>query len=189
MKNKFLILAALLLSISFQSCKKDNETTPVVTNPYYINFTLDGVPKSHSGLSNGGGTSSGSSTDASFFTLKTNIGITIRMDKDSIVKKDLDSLIGKKIVVGQCQSCPTSISLDYEISGDDYRSYETDNPFPANYFKVTSVTYYGTEDFFGRAQKLYTVEGEFNANISYGPDVKNAKDGKFKLVFREAKFD
>jgi len=197
MKANLFTCAILFLILGFSSCKKEdnaNKTTATTTtattnNNVYINFTLDGVSKSIAGATNNRNTGygGGSYTSAGFFDFTNDVGICLSMPLDSIVGSDLQSLVGQKIPIGSCGGCPTNIYMYNTINGDDYRSYDTNNPYPANYVKFNSVTYNRTEVVFGEVLDYYYVTGEFNLKLSYGTTIKNVTNGTFKLLYTEAK--
>lgn len=197
MKKQLLIIATLALSLGLSSCKKDEDhdtptptPTPPPTNQLFITFTLDGVATNVTGTSNqlNTGRGSGSYTSSSFFDFTTSIDITLSMPQDSIHGSDLESLIGEKIPIGSCGGCPTNMNLSYKINGDYYDTYESTNPFPDNYFKITSVTFHKNVDVFDTNLNQYIVAGEFNVKLSSGSDIKNAPDGKFRMIFQEARY-
>ncbi len=177
------------------SCKKDDNnnatstSTPTPTNQLFIAFTLDGVSKNITGASNQINTGGGgyAFTSSGFFDLATDISINLSMPQDTVLGSDLQSLIGQKIPIGSCGGCPTNINLQYDISGNTYESYDSNNPFPTNYIKFTSVTFNKSITLFGQSLNQYYVTGVFNVKLSYGSDVKNAPDGTFGLIFQEVK--
>lgn len=199
MKNKLLLLAALVLSVTIFSCKKDKkEDTPEpaptpapAADQLFISFTLDGVAKNYTSTTASihTGYGGGASTSSGFFDLSKDMSVDIHMPKDSIVKADYDSLIGVKIPIGSCGGCPTNASFEIYMNGEDYESSSTYNTLPTNYIKINSVKYHSTVTSFGKQVKQYYITGEFNVKISYGTDVKNAPDGKFGLLFREFRMD
>jgi len=188
MKTYFLLLSILFLTV-FSSCKKDKEEEETPVDELYISFKLDGVDKKYT--SNGilmnnisGGTFGNSAyTSAGFYDFEKNIYIDFAMEKDSIVGSDYEAAVGQSFSV--CESCPVSLGLSYEIDGNNYESKESNNPFPANYFKITSVTFYRLNNTLGQNVKEYFVTGEFITKISYTSIVKNVTNGKFRLIFQE----
>jgi len=188
MKTYFLLLCILFLTV-FSSCKKNKgeEETPV--DELYISFTIDGAQKKYVSSSNTfNNTNSGifgnsSYTGAGFFDLEKEIYINFDLEKDSIVGADFETVIGQKIQI--CDNCPISMGMRYVIDGDDYSTSASNNPYPANYFKINSVTFYRLNNSLGQNVKEYFVTGEFITKISYTSIVKNVTNGKFRLIFQE----
>ncbi|MCC6370346.1 MAG: hypothetical protein IT236_05005 [Bacteroidia bacterium] len=196
MKKSLFILLSLILSISFSSCKKKNKKdpepapAPATTNPWYINFTLDGAAKSITSTVvsiNTGYGAGGASSTSGFFNFTDNIQITLSMPLDSIKGSNLQSLVGQKIPIGSCGGCPTNIHLSYDINGDEYQSSDGYNALPTEYIKFNSVTYYNNVTNFSKNANQYYVTGEFNLKLNSGTSVKNATNGTFGLIFRESK--
>ena len=197
MKKHLLIILTLFLSVSISSCKKNNKKdpdpapapAPAPTNQLYINFTLDGTAKSFTGTTASlhSGYGGGSSTSSGFFNVNDNININLNMPLDNIMGSDLQSLIGKKILIGSCGGCTTNIYLSYEINGNDYQSSDSYNNLPTEYIKFNAVTFIDNVTSFGKKLNQYYITGEFNLKLSYGTDVKNATNGSFGLIFRESK--
>ena len=82
--------------------------------------------------------------------------------------------------------------MDYTPGGFNGNEYTTDpslNPFPANYFKITSVTFVNTSpNTLGSGNvNNYILTGVFNAVLSYGTDSLQATSGHFRLIFQEFK--
>lgn len=193
--KKLLLIIVALLSISISSCKKEDKKVatptpaPAPTNPLFIKFTLDGAAKNftsttasiHTGFGGGAFTSSG------FFNLSDDISINLSMPLDSIMGSDLQSLVGQKIPIGSCGGCPTNIYLDYSLNGNSYQSSDSHNALPAEYIKFNTVTFDKNVTVFDKKVNQYYVTGDFNLKLSYGTDVKNATNGTFGLIFREAK--
>jgi len=197
MKKPLFILITLVLSLSISSCKKSSKKepdptptpAPAPTNQLYINFTLDGAAKSFTGttVSLHTGYGGGSSTSSGFFNVNDNISINLSMPLDSIMGSNLQSLVGQKILIGSCGGCPTNIYFSYEINGNDYQSSDSYNTLPTEYIKFNSVIFDKNVTFIDKKLNQYYVTGEFNLKLSYGTDVKNATNGTFGLIFREAK--
>jgi len=187
MKATFFFLSLLSLTL-ISSCKK-KESTPTPVDELYISFKLDGVDKKFSTTSfttnsNSGGVSGNLAYISSgFFDLEKDIFIDFDIQKDSIVGADYQAAVGQNIPV--CDNCPISMGLRYVISGNDYNSSQSNNPFPANYFKINSVTFYRLNTTFGLNVKEYFITGEFNTKINYGTSIKNVTEGKFRLIFQE----
>ncbi len=198
MKKQLLIIATLVITLGVSSCKKDDNTspqtpaptpTPTTTNQLFMSFSLDGVAKSITATSNNVNTGfgGGSFTSATFFDFINNASINLSMPNDTILGSDLQALVGQKILIGSCGGCPTNIHLEYDINGNTYKSYDSHNPFPTNYIKFTSVTFYKNVNLFGKSLNQYYVTGEFDLNLSYGSTIKHASNGTFKMIFQEAK--
>lgn len=186
MKTYLLSLSILFLTL-FSSCHKEKDETLV--DELYISFKLDGEEKKY--ISNGtslnsssGGTNGISCYSSSgFFDQTRNIFIDFSIEKDSIIGSDYEASVGQSFSV--CESCPVSLGIRYEIDGDIYESRELNNPFPTNYFKLSSVTFYRLNNMFGQNVKEYYVTGEFTTKINKGNDLKNVTSGKFRLIFQE----
>ncbi len=200
MKKQLFFAITLILSISLSSCKKDDKKEPEPepapapapappANQLFINFTLDGAAKSYTStdvsLSTGYG--GGSFTSTGFFNLKQDIHFTLSMPLDSIMGSDLQALVGQKLVIGSCGGCPTNIHFDFDLNGNDYESYDSNNDLPNEYIKFNSVTFHKNVTVFGKNLNQYYVTGEFNLKVSSGTDIKNATNGTFGLLFRESK--
>ena len=188
MKTYFLLLSILFLTV-FSSCKKDKEEEETPVDELYISFKLDEIEKKYTSnstsLNSCSGGTNGISCYASsgFFDQTKNIFIDFSIEKDSIKGTDFEASIGQ--IFSVCESCPVSLGLRYEIDGDIYESRELNNPFPSNYFKITSVTFYRLNNMFGQNVKEYYVTGEFITKINKGNVIKNVTDGKFRLIFQE----
>ena len=187
MKVTFFFLTLLSFTL-LSSCKK-KETTPPPADELYISFKLDGVDKKFSTTnfitnSNSGGVGGNLAYISSgFYDLEKEIFINFDVQKDSIVGADYQAAIGQNIPV--CDNCPISMGLRYAINGNDYSSSQSNNPFPANYFKINSVTFYRLNTSLGQNVKEYIITGEFNTKINYSTTVKNVTEGKFRLIFQE----
>ena len=188
MKTYLLFLSILFLTV-FSSCKKEKVEDEKSVDELYISLKLDGVEKKYTSNSTSlnswsGGTNSISCYASSgFFDQTKNIFIDFSLEKDSIIGADYEASVGQSFSV--CESCPVSLGLRYEIDGDIYESRELNNPFPINYFKLTSVTFYRLNNMFGQNVKEYYVTGEFTTKINKGNAVKNVTDGNFRLIFKE----
>jgi hypothetical protein len=184
----YLFLSILFLTL-FSSCKKEKDEDETPVDELYISFKLDGVEKKY--ISNGtslnsssGGTNGISCYSSSgFFDQTKNIFIDFSIEKDSISGSDYEASVGQSFSV--CESCPVSLGLRYEIDGEIYESRELKNPFPINFFKITSVSFYRLNNMFGQNTKEYYVTGEFTTKINKGNAVKNITEGKFRLVFQD----
>ncbi len=196
MRNHLYAIAAISFFLLLSSCKKENNTptpapvtTPATTNDLYIKFDLDGVPKNitSTNVSITTGLAGSSFTSAGFFIFNNSIDISFNLLQDSILQADLQALVNQQIPIVDCLGCPLNAGLRYEINGDAFNASDLDNTFPANYFKITSVTYYRTVVKFGKSLKQFYVKGEFNANVTYGPDTKHLTNGTFRMIFEEAK--
>ena len=187
----YLLFLSILFSAVFSSCKKDKNEEETLIDELYISFKLDGEEKKYSSNSTSlnsysGGTNGFSCyTCSGFFDQTRNIFIDFSIEKDSISGADYETSVGQSFSV--CESCPISLGLRYEIDGDIYESRELNNPFPSNYFKITSVTFYRLNNTFGQNIKEYYVTGEFTTKINKGNAVKNVTEGKFRLIFQEFK--
>jgi hypothetical protein len=191
MKKQLLVIVGIMFFLGLSSCKKKDTPapTPTPTTPQlYISFTLDGVSKNITNTTNqiNTGYGGGAYTSSGFFTLTDEITMLLSMPQDSIVGADLQSLVGKKLTIGSCGGCPTNIYLSYNINGNDYESYDTNNPSPDDYIQFNTVTYDNTINLFGQNVKEYYVTGTFNLKLSYGSDIKNATNGKFTLIFQQS---
>jgi len=194
MKKQLFTIAIIALSLIFSSCKKEDPTpvpafTPPASTQLFMTFDLDGTTQNITGSTNSlnTGYGGGSYTSSGFFNLNTDIDFTLSMPLDSIMGSDLQALVGQKLLIGSCGGCPTNIHLSYDIGGNSYQSYDTYNPAPTNYVRFNSVTYLKTSTSFGITTNQYLVEGDFNLKLSYGSTVKNATNGTFRLIFKEAK--
>jgi hypothetical protein len=188
MKTFYLFLGILFIT-ALSSCKKDNngEETPV--DELFISFTIDGVQKKYVSNSatfnntNGGIFGNSSYTGAGFFDLEKEIYINFDLEKDSIVGADFQAVIGEKLQI--CDNCPVSMGMRYVIDGDDYNTSASNNPYPANYFKINSVTFYRLNNTLGQNVKEYFVTGEFTTKLNYSTTIKNVTNGQFRLIFQE----
>jgi hypothetical protein len=173
----------------FLSCKKEKDEDETPLDELYISFKLEGVEKKYSSNVTSMNTSSGGTNGIScysssgFFDQTKNIFIDFSIEKDSISGSDYEASVGQNFSV--CESCPVSLGIRYEIDGEIYESRELNNPFPENYFKITSVTFYRLNNMFGQNTKEYYVTGEFTTKINKGNDLKNITSGKFRLIFQE----
>jgi hypothetical protein len=77
------------------------------------------------------------------------------------------------------------MGMRYDIDGDDYSTSASNNPFPANYFKINSVTFYRLNNTLGQNVKEYFVTGEFTTKLNYSTTIKNVTNGQFRLIFQE----
>lgn len=193
MKQKLLLIALAMFSLSLSSCKKDDDDNPAPAaapkKTYFISFKLDGTDTyiSRENMTQNASMGGAASTTAGFFDFTTNVHISFYMPKDSIIGSDLDSLEGHPLPIGNCWGCNNITSqLTYHIGGDDYDTDETINTFPAHYIKINSSEFTSKVDLLGNIWKNYYVTGEFNVKINYGQDVKTLSDGKFALLFRDA---
>jgi len=160
-----------------------------IKNKLFIIFNLDGETKgiTSPNLSISTGSSFGAYTSSGFFIFNNSIDIDFNLDRDSILGADLQALVGQKIRIEGCLGCATNAAMRYEINGDEYRASDLNNTFPANYFKIRTVTFYQTVNKFGKSLNQYYVEGEFDAYLTYGSDNKHATNGLFRLIFEESK--
>ena len=189
MKSYFLILSVLFLTVlsSWKKKDKNEEETPV--DELFISFTIDGVQKKYVSSSNtfnntnGGIFGNSSYTGAGFFDLEKEIYINFDLEKDSIVGSDFEAVIGQKLQI--CDICPVSMGMRYDIDGDDYSTSASNNPYPANYFKINSVTFYRLNNTLGQNVKEYFVTGEFTTKLNYSTTIKNVTNGQFRLIFQE----
>ena len=195
MKNNFTLLVFMSVSFLFASCKKEDAktTTPITTpNQVFIKMKWNGVQTDFTGTNNliSEGTAGGSDafSSAGFFNLSTsdNITIELMMDQDSILGSDLQSLIGVKLPVLDCIDCQPHMEMIYNVNNDFHITKENDNVFPANYFKITSVTFLATVNHGGQICDQYVVQGEFNVKLEYASTINTASNGTFKLIFIEA---
>ncbi|MBU3661311.1 MAG: hypothetical protein FGM14_15690 [Flavobacteriales bacterium] len=188
MKSFYLIFSILVLA-ALSSCKKDTDDGETPTDELFISFTIDGVQKKYvsnsstSNNTNGGSSGNSAYTGAGFFDFEKDIYISLDLEKDSIVGADLEALIGQKIQI--CDICPVSMGMRYDIDGDDYSTSASNNPYPANYFKINSVTFYRLNNTLGQNAKEYFVTGEFTTKLNYSTTVKNVTNGQFRLIFQE----
>ncbi len=196
MKKQLVIILAscLLFSAGFLSCKKTpTQPAPNLPSPLFIYFNLAGTPTNIFGLQNSLNTGSGGGayTSSGFFNFTQDINITINIDKDSILGSDLQALVGQQLPFLGCSGCPqTNVSIDYTpggFNGNEYMTNPSYNPFPANYLKITSVTFVNTSNVTGVSVNNYAINGVFNAVLSYGTDSMQATNGHFRLLYQEFK--
>ncbi len=198
MKNLFVFLMLTVVSVGFFSCEKDTTTTNNTPNDYYITFDFDGTPVEYRSTSYQCNSSQSSIISVSGGILKPNLSnfsktesiyVNVNMDEDSVTYNELNSLVGQNLEVCYSSSAicnaPIHIGLDYNDGTTDWRTDKNNNIFPANYLKITSVerssvVALGYGD-------LVIVEGEFNLVLDGDGMVKNASNGKFRLLFPEFK--
>lgn len=194
---KKIFYALTLVSFLAISCSKDNNNNSnnnnnnnnnVDTSDAYIMFSVDGVTKTIGGTSNTGiGTSNGEFTEAfigvgsnfSFFTI--DFG---RTNQSTVTGTDIINALNVKLAVQDFNdhSASTWTGIRGTIDNVFYQADPTKNSLPANYIKLTNVTYKETYN----GEKFYTVRGEFNVNVNNGAVVKNLTNGKFKVKMQES---
>lgn len=199
MKNQLFVLIIAVICVGFFSCQKDTTTTNSNTpDDYYIQFDFDGTPVEYRSTTyqcqssrSGNITVSGGilEPNMSNFSLTESIYVNIHMDEDSVTYDELSSLIGQNLEVCYSSSAvcnlPIHIGLDYDDGTTEWGTDKNNNLSASNYLKITAVERSSVVAFgYG---SLVIVEGEFNLALDEAGVVKNASNGKFRLLFPEYK--
>jgi hypothetical protein len=177
---KKLLLCVLTLSVLF-SCKKEEEPLTENTN-VFIKFNLDGVSKS--------ATANGSDTYHFFDDFESYVGLTdngiqvINTDGDDITPDSLVNMKNRKLPFIESAASNYKVRLFFDDASGYYTSNDaSSNAFPANYFRMTTVTLIKKETSALQTNNIYLIEGDFTCNLSDdGATDKAATNGTFRLV-------
>ena len=168
---KKLLLCVLTLSVLF-SCKKEEEPLTENTN-VFIKFNLDGVSKS--------ATANGSDTYHFFDDFESYVGLTD--NGIQVINTDGDDITPDSLVIESAAS-NYKVRLFFDDASGYYTSNDaSSNAFPANYFRMTTVTLIKKETSALQTNNIYLIEGDFTCNLSDdGATDKAATNGTFRLV-------
>ena len=185
--HKTLLVTVLVLTVSFQSCKKKEEETtetpPVNTSKdYYAKLTYGGKTYEFDGdrfqVGNSGDHEMGGFVPKSSIFAGGSFGITIRLDT-SVKATDLQSvLVGKKIYFNDYDGpYPTVMSITHEVDLTSPFIWSVDDPGSAYYVELSSISDLGNDN--TKTWHKYEARGTFKVKMEVETGVYQDGSGEF----------